>query len=258
MNNTEQLTIKYLINLLNNNTKIAISRHKYLIDSYPTLKINSTISYYNLLTTLLIAYKNINYQIDNSTLEISLNETILDEYFKNIEEFIRNSSIDQNKKKKYINYINSQTKQSTSTYPINDSILLLTYYFGINLIIYNNETQIIKYFYYDNHVNIKLPYILIKETKNSQTTNIYYELIFSQNKFIFDNNHPLIIELIPNAFIIGFEQNKKLEYLELESISNQLTEIKQSSNLIKLKIFPSKYIKLIKKFQNTNFKFILE
>jgi hypothetical protein len=42
MNNTEHLTIKYLINLLNNNTKIAISRHKYLIDSYPTLKINST------------------------------------------------------------------------------------------------------------------------------------------------------------------------------------------------------------------------
>jgi hypothetical protein len=98
---------------------------------------------------------------------------------------------------------------------------------------------------------------LIKETKNTHTTNLYYELIFSQNKFIFDNNHPLIIELIPNAFVIGFEQNKKLEYLQLDNISDQLTEIKQSSeNTIRLKVFPSKYIKLIKEFQNTNFEFI--
>ena len=50
MDNTEKLTIKYLINLLNNNVKLKVNRHKYLIDSYPTLKINSTISYYNLLT----------------------------------------------------------------------------------------------------------------------------------------------------------------------------------------------------------------
>ena len=91
MNTNDKLTIDYIINLLNNNTKLKIDRHKYLIDSYPTLKINSTISYYNLLTTLLIAYKNINYQIDNISLEISVYETILDEYFKNIEEFIRNS-----------------------------------------------------------------------------------------------------------------------------------------------------------------------
>ena len=60
----------------------------------------------------------------------------------------------------------------------------------------------------DNNNNIKLPDIIIKETKNIHAVNFYYELIFSQNKFIFDNNHPLIVELIPNAFIIGFEQNK--------------------------------------------------
>jgi len=257
MATTEQLTIKYLINLLNNNTKLTIDRQKYLIDSYPTLKINSTLSFYNLLTTLLIAYKNINYQIDNSTLEISLNDNILDQYFQNIEEFIRNSSIDHNKKRKYINYIHSQNKQLTSTYPMNDSILLLTYYFGINLIIYNNESQTIKYYYYDQYIDIRLPYILIKETKNIDTTNLYYELIFSQNKFIFDNNHPLIIELIPNAFIIGFDQNKKLEYLKLNNVSDELIEIKQSENVVKLKVLPNKYLKLITKFQNTNFKFLI-
>jgi hypothetical protein len=253
MNNTQQLTIKYLIDLLNNNTKLTVDRRKYLIDSYPTLKINLTISYYNLLTTLLIAYKNIDYQIDNSTLQISLDASVLEKYFKDIEEFIRNSSIDQNRKKKNINFIHTQNKQ----YPPNDSILILSYYFGINLIIYNNESQTIKYYYYDNQINIKLPYILIKETKDTNTANSYYELIFSQNKFIFDYNHPLIIELIPNAFIIGFEQNKKLEYLELNNINEQLTEISNRYiSQVKLKVYPSKYIKLIKEFQNTNFEYI--
>jgi len=258
MNTNDKLTIDYIINLLNNNTKLKIDRHKYLIDSYPTLKINSTISYYNLLSTLLIAYKNINYQIDNISLEISVYETVLDEYFKNIEEFIRNSSIDQARKKKYINYIFTQNTQDKSTPPNNDSILILTYYFGINLIIYNSESQTIKYYYYDNNNNIKLPYIIIKETKNIHAVNFYYELIFSQNKFIFDNNHPLIVELIPNAFIIGFEQNKKLEYLKLDNISDQLTEIKQPDIIIKLDSFPSKYIKIIKEFQNKNWYFILK
>jgi hypothetical protein len=256
MSKSDELTVKYLINLLNNNTVIKIIRHKYLIDSYPTLKINSLISYYNLLVTLLIAYKNTNYTIDNTTLEISLDVSILIEYFKNIEEFIKNSSIDQNRKKKYINYIHSQINQSTSTYPTNDSILILCYYFGINLIIYNNETQTIKFFYYDNQVNVKLPFILIKETKNNQTSNLYYELIFSQNKFIFENNHPLIIELIPNAFVIGFEQNKKLEYLELNNIADILEQIKDPIIKYKLKTIPTKYNQLIKEFQNLNIEYI--
>jgi len=257
MSKTEQLTIKYLINLLNNNTVLKVVRHKYLIDSYPTLKINSLITYSNLLMTLLIAYKNTNYTIDNTTLEISVDNSILLEYLHNIEEFIKCSSIEQNKKKKYINYIHSQSTQSLSTNPTNDSILILCSYFGINLLVYNNETQTIKFFYYDNQVNIKLSYIIVKETKDTLSSNLFYELVFSQNKFIFDNNHPLVMELVPLAFIIGFEQNKKLEYLELNNINEQLTEISNRYiSQVKLKVYPSKYIKLIKEFQNTNFEYI--
>ena len=252
MSKSDKLTIKYLIDLLNNNTVLEVVRHKYLIDYYPTLKINSLITYSNLLMTLLIAYKNINYTIDNTTLEISLDNSILLEYFKDIEEFIKNSSIDYNRKKKYINYLHSQTTQSLSTNPTNDSILMLCNYFGINLLIYNNETQTIKFFYYDNQVNIKLPYILIKETKNTISSNLFYELVFSQNKFIFDNNHPLIIELIPRAFIIGFEQNKKLEYLELSNIYDILTEIEDPPIIYKLNNLPSKYNNLINQLINSN------
>lgn len=243
------LTINYLINLLNNHTELKIERHKYLIDSYPILKINNT-SYYNLVITLLIACKNIKYTIDNTTLKISLSNNIIDGYFKNIEEFIKNFSIDITKKKKYINYLLTQNRQEISTYPINESILILTQYFGINLIIYNSESQIIKLYYYDNLININLPFIIIKETKEINTTNVYYELVFSQNKYTFDNTHPLIIELIKNSIVIGFEQNKKLEYLELNNISNDLIEIKPK--IITLIDMPKKYLKLIKEFKQNN------
>ena len=256
MSKTEQLTIKYLINLLNNNTVLKVVRHKYLIDSYPTLKINSLITYSNLLMTLLIAYKNINYTINNTTLEISVDNSILLEYLHSIEKFLINSSIEQNRKKKYINYIHSQSTQSLSTNPTNDSILILCNYFGINLLIYNNETQTIKFFYYDNQVNIKLPYIIVKETKNTLSSNLFYELVFSQNKFIFDNNHPLVMELVPLAFIIGFEQNKKLEYLELSNIYDILTEIEEPTIIYKLNSLSAKHNKIIKSMQNFNSEFI--
>jgi hypothetical protein len=242
------LTIKYIIDLLNVQNELKIERKKYLIDLYPTLKINYNITYYNLLSALLIACKNTNYKIDNTTLKISLLNDI-EEYFKIIEEFIRTSSIDTYKKKKYIQYL-SMNNKDTSIQPTNDIILILTHYFGINLIIYNTETQIIKLYYYDNLINTKLPYIILKETKELNTIKYYYEIIFSQNKYIFDNTHPLIIELIHKAIIVGFEQNKKLELIELRNINEDLTEIQ--INTIVLTNMPSKYIKLIKENQNKN------
>ena len=248
MNNTNTLSINYLINLLNNHIEVKIERHQLLIDSFPTLKINSNTSYYNLLLTLLIVCKNTEYIIDNTSFKISLSNNIIDEYFKNIEKFIRNSSIDVYKKKKYINYLLTQNRQDSSTYPTNESILILTHYFGINLIIYNTETQIIKLYYYDNLINTKFPFVIIKETKELNTTNIYYEFVRIQNQYTFDNTHPLIIELIPKSIVVGFEQNKKLEYVELNNISEDLTEIKIKT--IILIDIPSKYLKLINKFKN--------
>lgn len=250
----QQLSIRYLIDILNTSTQLNVNKRKYLIDSYPILKLNSNLNYYNLLCALLIASKNINYKIDNMTFKISINEQIISDHFIHIDSFIRTSSIDPTHKKKYINYINTHNNILDDTIPTNDSILLLTLYFGINLLIYNTQTQTIKYYYYDNIVNINLPYIIIKESKEQQTININYELIFSQNKFIFEHNHPIIAELIKDAFIVGLEPNKKLEYEELNNVKTLLTEIKHTNSPIILNILPNKYEKLIIKFQNSNLK----
>jgi hypothetical protein len=252
------LTIKYLINLLNDHTDLKIDKKKYFIDSYPVLKIGNIISYDNLLTALLFSCKNIQHEISNQTLEISINPHIIKSYKLKIDEFIRNSSIDQSKQKKYINYIHNITNNQTIQIPPNDSILVLSYYFGINLIIYNTDSQIVKCYYYDDKLDRELPFILIKETKNNDSPNLYYELVFSQNKYIFDYSHPIIIELLPNAFIVGLEHNKKLEYVEIQKVSDVLNitddfEKIDMEKTIKLKLIPNKILRLIDELNTTNF-----
>jgi hypothetical protein len=270
---TQNLTIKYLIDLLNDHTNLKIDRHQLLIDSYPTLKIESIISYDNLLTTLLIAYKNIKYEINNLTLKISISNEILKTHKQSIQKFIYDSTIDQSKKKKYIGFITNQN--GSTIYPTNESILVLTYYFGINLMIYNTESQTIKCYYWDNNLDKEQPFIIIKETKDTNSPNLYYELVFSQNKFMFDFNHPIIIELIGRAFFVGLEQNKKLEYIESNKISDimisnldesnltesnltesNLTEsnlTESNSKIIKLNLIPKRIIKIIDELQTSNF-----
>ena len=259
---TQNLTIKYLIDLLNDHTNLKIDRHQLLIDSYPTLKIESIISYDNLLTTLLIAYKNIKYEINNLTLKISISNEILKTHKQSIQKFIYDSTIDQSKKKKYIGFITNQN--GSTIYPTNESILVLTYYFGINLMIYNTESQTIKCYYWDNNLDKEQPFIIIKETKDTNSPNLYYELVFSQNKFMFDFNHPIIIELIGRAFFVGLEQNKKLEFVETNKISDIMdsniddlsfdnSNTNTQSKIIKLNQIPKRIIKIIDELQTLNF-----
>ena len=221
-NKSTQLTIKYLINLLNDQKNLTFDKINYLIDSYPTIKLDSIISYDLLLSGIMIAYKNISYKLNNTNFKVFLDDEIIKLEKQKIEKFIFNSTIESGKKKKYLTYITSQT--ATNSSPLNENILLLTYYYGINLIIYNSDTQTTKCFYYDNYLDRDLPFIVIKEVKDQNSPNLFYEISFSQNQYIFNYNHPIIAELIPNAFIIGLEQNKRLEYLPFETKNNLISE----------------------------------
>ena len=250
------LSIKYLINLLNDHKDLKKDRHQYYIDSYPALKIESNISYDNLLICLLISYKNIKYNVNNDNFKISVDENVLKEYKQDIQKYIFESSFDQNIKKKQMkstNYLN----QNINERPSNDSILVLTYYFGINLLIYDSESQIIKCYYYDKYMDKEVPFIVIKETKDKNSPDLFYEIVFSQDKFIFDYSHPIVLELIPKAFIVGLEANKQLEFLESNKISETLSDqINENTSTVKLKTLSSKYDKILKELYTVNFNFI--
>lgn len=274
MRNKKQtnLTIKYLINLLNDQTSLTFTKTNYLIDSYPTLKLDSIISYDTLLSSIIIGYTNISYKLNNENFKVFIDEEIIKQEKQKIEKFIFNSIIESGKKKKYISYITSQS--NTSAPPSNENILVLTYYYGINLIIYNAETQTTKCFYYDNYLDRDLPFVIVKETKDQNSPNQYYEILFSQNQYIFNFLHPVVTELLPTAFIIGLEQNKRLEYLPIEqkneSTLNNLDEDSLNSHGVKkgfdeyksnktevtLKSIPTYINKLLLEHMTKNYSFI--
>lgn len=287
--NKSNLTIKYLINFLNNHENLQIERHKYLIDSFPVLKMKSNLTYDNLLTAILIAYNNIKYQIDYTDYKIMIDDNILRITKSQIQKTIFESVFDLTKKKKYINFIQNLTKL---TIPTNESILVLTHFFQINLIIYNTKSQTIKTYYYDNLLDTELPFIICKETSETDSPTSFYELVFVQDKFIFDFNHPLVTELIVDTFIVGLEQNKKLEYVKIIQANISQTNVSQTNfdlstdfvlsnkfiqsesfiqsndseqsilkmmqlrkqkNIVKLKMIPKWIYKLIDEMKTTNF-----
>jgi len=250
--NSSNLTIKYLIDLLNDKQLIRIDRRKYLIDTFPTLKIGEQISYNNLLYLIMIAYKNIKYKIDEDTLKIIIDDVVIKTEKQNIQKTIYDSSIESSKKKKFINHIISQTNKEEQA--SNENILILTYYFGVNLIIYNSVSQIIKCYYYDNFLDKEQPFIVIKETKDKNSSHTFYELVYLQNKYVFEHNDPLIKELMANTFIVGLEQNKRLEYLVTNKVSEEYTNIKQiNMKIIKIRLVPTKSINMINKLRSTNY-----
>ena len=221
------LNISYIINLLNEKKVFTLDRNQYLIDSFPTLKIDSQLSYDSLLSAILIAYSKIDYSI-NDQLKISIDEEVLKKKKIIIKDYIFNSNVDINKRKKFINNLNL----------INDNIILTTFFFNINLIIYNTESQNIKCFYYDQILDTELPFIIIKESK-SDNSNQYYELVYSQNKYLFEYKHPLVDEIIPKAIIIGLENNKKLE-ISNNQMLDDFTEVHKELNQTKVKLLSVK------------------
>ena len=111
------LTIKYLINLLNDQTSLKINRQQYLIDSFPTLKVKSNLTYDNILACLMIAYQNVSYNINETDLRIDIGFDLIKAEKNILKEKIRNSAFDPAKKKKYIDAI------STLVNPTNERCL---------------------------------------------------------------------------------------------------------------------------------------
>lgn len=193
-----QLDIKLIIDFLIEKENIIINRKDLLVDKYESLKIDNNKNIDNLLKCIIIA-NNLKEDIDSIK--------------NNIQNFINDLPIDSNKKKKYINSINSIN---------NDNIIILSLYFSINIIIYNNITQVSKLYYYDKYLDIEYKFIIIKDTDT-------YEIIKENKRNLFNFDDKIIKELLNNIFVV---ENKELKYKE-----------------IKIKTIPKKILILIDKLK---------
>jgi hypothetical protein len=231
MNNN--LTIKYLINMLNEHLELNINRQIFLIDSYPSLKFNYDINSDILLYILLIAYKNIKYIIDPQTFKIIIDKEIIDKTKLDIIKYLSKSTNITIKKIREDNILSNNIIT-------NEIILIFTYYFSINLIIYNSQSQISKCYYYENILDRELPFIIIKEINNN------YELLVLNDKYLFEFNHPIINELINDVYVVGFDKNKKLELSKDKlNIKQDLIDIKP---IIKLPLVPMRILNFLKNY----------
>jgi hypothetical protein len=254
---SNELSVDFLINLLNNRVNLQINRLKFLIDSFPTLKLTFGLTYDNLLSALAIAYNKTPYVVNETDFRISISEDALKSYKQNIIKFLFDSGIDQNKKKKYIGFIQTSNQNVSIT---NENILVLTYFFGINLIVYNNMSQTTKLYYWSNYFDDDVPFIICKEMSDTNSPNKYFEIVFVKDTFMFNYSHPIITELMPTAFIVGLEHNKKLEYSSNTNPISQISNIdscdiatNNTKPTIKLKLIKLSTLEFINNLFSTNF-----
>ena len=202
---------KIIVNNNNNNN--------YIIKSFPRVLIDYPANFNNLLICLLIGDRNINYTINSFDNRISINNDILfSEKKKLLKTITDDLNIDLARKKKIINQINNNLFS-------NDIAIVLSDYFLVNLIIYNNDNNLVKLYYIQNELDPNLPFIIINYIKDINSTNYSYELIKNENKYYFEYKHPLIIDLLKSPICIGINSDKKFKVMNIIDYTdiNELT-----------------------------------
>ena len=251
MNNLKLIDI---VNYFSKNKIILdkINNTNLIIKSYPRIFIDFPVDFNNLFICLLIADKNIN-MIINSNNRISIDINILIEQKKKLLKSINEDyNIDIVRKKKIINYINNNIYN-------NDVSLILSDYFYINLIIFDNDSNLTKIYYIQNELDPNIPFIIINHIKDINSINYGFELIKNENNYYFNYKHPMITELLLNPICIGINNDKKfkvqklidftsLDELQIIEDNKYISSVKDIKLSTKLKIdnILEKYIKKIK------------
>ncbi len=149
----------------------------------------------NILSCILEAHNQLQYNLDGNP--SNMNDEILDK----IKEILQDRNLQQSlwSKKKIFESINL-----SNIY--NDFFLFLCQEFYINIIICSEIG--IKFYYLDEEFDKFIPTIVLKSITDEITKQVYYQLIYKNNKIIDQEN--LIKFMNSNEkYIIGLEKNKK-------------------------------------------------
>lgn len=222
MNN--QLTLTYLISYILEEDKISIEKKKYLIESYPSLRLNYPINFDIFILIILIATKKYEYNFSDDY-NVIINNDIINKTKENILDYIKNINNLLINKQKIESLIKTNTLNS-------NVILILSKYYNINILIFNLNSKITKCFYYDDYCNTNNPFIVIRES------NIL-ELLLLNNKYLFNYSHPIIVEISDVIYTPHFNNLKK--------------EFKIKNDKIEIKLLSLKIIKFINKLKTRKF-----
>jgi hypothetical protein len=183
-NLTRQDVVKFFTR--NKRTKIIFEQKEYFWDSWNTTNFSNEPLINNILSCILFAN----------------NDYVTDEQIEEVKNILLDKNLQQNiwSKKKIFECININNVN-------NDFFLFLCQEFYINIFICSELG--IKMYYINEEFDIHIPTIVLKSNTDDITKQLYYQIIYLENKLIKQEEIMLFLNY-PDKFIIGINKNKKL------------------------------------------------
>jgi hypothetical protein len=183
-NLTRQDVVKFFTR--NKKTKIIFEQKEYFWDSWNTTNFPNEPLINNILSCILFA----------------TNDYVTDEQIEEVKNILLDKNLQQNiwSKKKIFECININNVN-------NDFFLFLCQEFYINIFICSELG--IKMYYINEEFDIHIPTIILKSNTDDITKQLYYQIIYLENKLIKQEEIMLFLNY-SDKFIIGINKNKKL------------------------------------------------
>ena len=213
MNHFKNLTREDVVKffLRNKRNKIVFEKKEYFWDTWKITSFPQEPLINNILSCILFANSS------NFDLKYDTNGLISDEQLEEVKNLLLAKNLQQNtwSKKKIFECININNVT-------NDFFLFLCQDFYVNIFICSELG--IKMYYLDEEFDIHIPTIVLKSNTDDITKQIYYQLIYLDNKLIKQDELMLFLNY-SDIFIIGLDKNKKLKIKNYSLVENDIDVI---------------------------------
>jgi hypothetical protein len=202
-NLTRQDVVKFFTK--NKRSKITFDQKNYFWDNWNSTNFPQEPLINNILSCILYA---------NDEIKYDKNGMVLEEHLEDVKTTLLDRNLQQTiwSKKKIFECININNVT-------NDFFLFLCMEFYINIFLCSELG--IKMYYIDDEFDINIPTLVLKSYTDDITKQLYYQIIYLENKMIKQDE---ILQFInyPDKFIIGIDKNKKLKIKNYSLIENDI------------------------------------
>jgi len=201
------LTRQDVVKFFNRNKRIKIvfEKKEYFWEQWNSTNFAQDPLINNILSCVLFA---------NDELKYDKKGFVLDDQIEEVKNILLDKNLQQNiwSKKKIFECININNVN-------NDFFLFLCSEFYINIFICSELG--VKMYYIDEEFDIHLPTIVLKSNTDDITKQVYYQLIYLENKLIKQEELTQFINY-PDKFIIGIDKTKKLKIKNYSLVENDI------------------------------------
>jgi hypothetical protein len=200
---TRQDVVKFFTR--NKKSKIVFEQKVYFWDSWKITNFSQEPLINNILSCVLFATDELKY---------NKHGFVSEEQIEDVKNILLDKNLQQNiwSKKKIFECININNVN-------NDFFLFLCQEFYINIFICSELG--LKIYYINDEFDIHIPTIVLKSNTDDITKQLYYQIIYLENKLISQDELSLFLNY-QDKFIIGIDKNKKLKLKNYSLVENDI------------------------------------